>query len=110
VASARPAINEQSYCGVRAAHYDEDGLPLQPASLRYRLDDLTNERAILPWTVVNSPTPVNLIQVTALQNSMSSVRLRAREIRRVTLEIVDDSGQPTYHLYEYDVVRLTTVP
>ena len=106
----RVVLNEQSACYVNATHYNDEGVPMLPASVDYRIDDLTNSRAILPWTAL-TPSAQQRVLITSLQNALDTVRVRSREIHRVTFRVVAGTvPETTYPYIDFDVVRLTTVP
>lgn len=108
--AARPSFKELSSCYATATYFDDQGVPFTPASVRYRLDDLSNEVSVLPWTVVPSPGLSTRLTITSQQNAMSANNSRKREIRRVTFEVTNVAGDVRYDNAEYDLIRSTTVP
>ena len=106
----RTVVNEQSACYVNASHYNDLGEPLVPSAVDYRIDDVTNGRAILPWTSL-SPSTLQRVLITSAQNAMDTVRIRSREIHRITFRVVaGTTPETTYPYVELDVVRSSTVP
>jgi len=65
-------INEGTSAILEVTHLDKDKALVTPSAVSYRIDDLTNERQVLDWTVVSTPASTNTITVTAAQNMVNN--------------------------------------
>mgnify|MGYP001548383624 CR=1 FL=1 len=105
-----PVVNDLSVCYVTAAFFDQSNNPAVPVSLNYRIDDVTNESNILPWTAL-SPTDTSItVTVTSAQNAMSDNDDNISETRQVLFKATGTDGQPYYVPFYYDLRRLVGVP
>lgn len=86
-------------------HLDEDKVNAAPASLNYRIDDLTNHREVLDWTSVSTPGATNTITITKAQNAFND-RSQDREMRQVTVNAVDSAGNEGYDIFIYTLARI----
>ena len=62
IPSIKRVINEGDAVLLLLTHRNESDVLEAPASLSYRIDDLTNNREILDWTAFASPQTKNTIQ------------------------------------------------
>lgn len=65
---AREFVNEGSACTVRA-RFSNLGVLTAPASIRYRIKDVTNDRIVTDWTDVPAASSIE-IEVTAEENAI----------------------------------------
>ncbi len=79
------SINEQSALFLTFTFTDENGAPLIPTSADWRLDDLTNDVEVVPWT---SLTPASTIQVTvSAQDNLIATQTNVHEKRVATVRM-----------------------
>lgn len=100
------AVNEQSICYIRATYEDREGVPTTPLSLRYRIDCLTNQAAVLDWTDIE-PQAVNEVVITSAQNRILNTS-NVEEVRQVTVEATGADG-PVIETETYRVRNLLGV-
>lgn len=74
-----------------------------PASLRYRLDNLTDYRAVASWTAIVSPEAETVIDITPSQNTMA-MNWRDRQLMQVTAEATMADGTKQVKLYVYELI------
>lgn len=58
---SRLTVNEKSTCTVRVRFYDEDGRPVVPDTVQYRLRDLTSCRVITDWSNLTPDTEIDIV-------------------------------------------------
>lgn len=99
-------VNERSNSDVRATFLDTSKVEQVPASIRYRIDDVTRGRTteILDWTAVAVPATTNTIAITAEQNRILN-GANKRELRQVTVEATS-GGQPFRSALQYEIVNI----
>ena len=79
-------INEASAANMHARFFDTSNALTSPASVRYLIRDLTNDREVRSWTDV-APAAELDIPITADDNAMLDTRKRKRfEHRVVTVQ------------------------
>jgi hypothetical protein len=82
-------VNEASTLTVQARFYDQANDPMIPASARYLIRDITNNRVVRDWTEL-SPTAATMdIEVAASDNDLYD---RARPNRRFEKRVVTVQG------------------
>lgn len=67
----REVVNEASTMTVRAKFFDRFNAPSAPATLRYRIKDLTNDRVVRDWTELTPATVVD-VEISAEDNAIYS--------------------------------------
>lgn len=85
-------INEQSALFLTFTFTDENGDPIVPSTIEWRLDDITNDTEVVGWTNIGSPATSVNVTISA-QNNLISNQDNVYETRRVTVRI--DEGQST---------------
>lgn len=76
-----------------------------PASARYRVDDLTNARVIVDWTAISPAVARGTLTVSAANNAMWG-QVNPLELRQVTFEFTDSSGNVRQELAHYELARV----
>ncbi len=102
-----PVFNEGGTVLVPVTYLDEDQVNITPATVTYRIDDLTNHREVLDVTSVSTPGLTNTITVTPAQNALFG-RSQPRELRQVTVKAVDSSGAIAKQVFHYTLIRIFT--
>lgn len=97
-------VNEKSEVTLTVSYRDADGLAYTPSAVRYRIDCLTNERTVLDWTSVASPSTTNTLTITSAQNAILDDE-NDEEIRQVIVEVTG-SGTPRYDPFVYRLINL----
>ena len=97
-------VNEGTAKDLELTHLDKTGALQAPATLKYRIDDLTNGREILDWTIVPTPASKNTIQITAAQNQLQT-RNNKVEQRQVAVKTIASTGEETQQNFIYDLIR-----
>ena len=102
-----PQVNidqlSESYVSI-AKFTDQNGVPYIPASLRYRIDDLTNNSQVLDWTSIPAAAavvitiPSELNELTVLSDTV--------EIRQVLLEVTAPGGAIRYDPITYNLIKI----
>lgn len=101
-------VIDGSECYVDAEFFDVNGVPYVPTSLQYRIDDLTNGVAVLPWTTVSVSQQVT-ITLTSTVNTMN-VLSKLRERRQFLLQIGIPGGTFQNADTTYALVRRVGTP
>ena len=99
--------NEGSTILLEVTYLDQDNSNITPAAVSYRVDDLTNNRQVVDWTAVAAPSTTNTITVTATQNNLNS-RSQEKEMRQITVNSTDSSGNVTQQIFVYTLIRIFT--
>ena len=103
-------INELSESYVTAAYFDQNGNPYIPTAVSYKLDDLTNNVNIIPWTVFStSGTTTDQIPIASASNALT-VATNKTERRQVALRITAPGGLLRYDNIFYDRLNIYGVP
>lgn len=71
--------------------------PSTPTTIHYRIDCLANERQIVDWTVIGSPSTSNTLVISASHNQILSDR-NIRERKQLTIKT--DSGLTTQVIFK----------
>ena len=93
----------ESYVTI-AQFLDQNGIAYTPTSLRYRIDDLSNNAQVLAWTPI-SPAPNVVITIPSALNEMTNLNDLV-EIRQVLLEITAPGGALRYDDVTYNLIRI----
>lgn len=100
-----PKKNEASTVLLPLKHLNQDGALFTPSTLKYRVDDLTNNRQVLDWTVVSTPSTTNTLTITSTQNALYN-RSKPKEVRQVTVYALDSSGNESNDVFHYTLIRV----
>lgn len=98
-------VNEGSTAYLTVAFADKTGAPAVPASVNYRIDDITNNRVIRAVTAL-SPAASIEITLTPADNAISGA---AAETHRVTVTASYGASDALNSQYDYQVVNLQFV-
>lgn len=98
-------FNEGADVDLDLTHLDKTNALVTPSTLKYRIDDLTNNRQVLDWTDVSTPSSTNTITTTGAQNAKYS-KSQPRELRQVTVYAVDSNGKKSYDPFFYTLIRI----
>jgi hypothetical protein len=101
--SSRAHVNQSSACSATAEYLDENNKPFVPALVKYKVDDISNGRNVVPYTDIAGPGISSRVTITSEQNAMLAAHLR--ETRRITFEVTAPGGDIQYPFAEYDLVR-----
>jgi hypothetical protein len=101
-------VNDGTECYASATFYDVDGNLYTPSSLSYRIDDITNNVAVVPPTVLSPSTSVR-VTITSAQNTMN-VASRLRERRQVMFIVGVPGGTTRYDDTTYVLIRKVGTP
>lgn len=99
-------VNEKSPLCLTMTFTDEDGAPLVPISLDWRLDDLGTDEEIVAWTPVSTPAAVMKITIPA-DNNVIGYDGNIREPRVFGIRINDGAISEAHAEYHYHVINLT---
>lgn len=103
--SKRPTYNAGSAVTVPYVSRSDQLEEVDPASTRYRVDDLTNSRIIVDWTAI-SPSPARGTLIVSAANNAMFGENRSIELRQVTFEFTDSSGNVRQELAHYELARV----
>lgn len=106
--SVEAAVVNGSECYCSASFLDVDGNPYTPTSVMYRVDDLTNNVNIIPWTDL-APAQTLLITITADQNVMNAAS-GIRERRQVLVKVGVPLGTTRTDDITYMLVKKVGTP
>lgn len=100
-----PDFNEGSTVLLEVTHLDKNKALLTPTVLEYRIDDLENNRQVLDWTTVSTPSTTNTITITFTQNALFS-RGDDKELRQVTVRTTNATGDVVQTIFNYRLIRI----
>ena len=93
-------VNEQSALFLRFSFFDEADSPIEPATIEWRVDDITNGVEVVDWTSIVTPNEVVVVSVSG-QTNLIADQSHTFELRRVTVRIDDglatESSQEKYY-------------
>lgn len=93
--SSPTPINEKSDAFVQLTYADIYGDPYVPQDVQYRIDDVTNDVEILPWTQISTQatldSPTDTIQIPASLNVLQSQN-NSQELRQVIVRVTAPGG------------------
>jgi hypothetical protein len=95
-------INARSSVDIPYVSRDDSLNAVELASLRYRIDNLTDSLVILGWTDVPAPAQRGTITIPASLNAMSR-QYRDTQLNQVTLEMTDTNGNVRQELAFYEL-------
>ena len=98
-------VNEGSARDLDLTHLNKSRVLTAPTTLKYRIDDLTNNREVLDWTTVPGPASTNTLSITGTQNALFR-RGTKRQKMQVTVKTVSASGEIDQTPFFYDLIRL----
>lgn len=99
--------NEGSACFLETTHLNKAKVATAPTTMKYRIDDRTNNREVLDWTAVSTPATTNTITITDTQNALHN-RQNQTELRQVTVKTTDAGGNDGLEDFFYEIVRIFT--
>ena len=97
--------NEGTDVVLELTHLNKADALVTPSVLKYRVDDLTNNREILDWTEVSSPSSTNEITITRAQNALYS-RRTSKELRQISVYAEDSAGAKSQDIFHYTLIRI----
>ena len=98
-------VNEGSARDLDLTHLNKTRALTAPTTLKYRIDDLTNNREVLDWTTVAGPASTNTLSITGAQNALFR-RGTKRQKMQVTVKTVSSSGEIDQTPFFYDLIRI----
>ncbi len=99
-------VNEQSPLRVTVSFKDEDGAPLIPATVDWRLDDMEINAEVVPWTSLPSPAASMNVTIPA-SNNLIVDQTSVREERMFGVRADDGLGSEAHAQFQYHVLNLT---
>lgn len=105
---AESSFIEQSACLINTTYLSLAGTPFVPASIQYRIDDVTSGANIVPLTSLDLSTG-NQVIVTAAQNAMISNSLPFEQ-HEFSVFVVDGTGQQYVARQRFIIVRTPAFP
>lgn len=100
-------INEGTTCFVTATFRDQDGAPVTPTALSYRVDDVGSGAVIKDWTTVTPVSPEYIVELTA--ENYIIVNTSVREERLITFRWEYDTTKQGTGEYRYLVRNLSKI-
>lgn len=95
-------VNAGSSCQVDYSSRDVDNVLEAPASMRYRVDNLTDSVVVVDWTNVPTPGTEGSVTISAALNAMTR-EFRDRQLNQVTFEATYDNGDKTRSMAYYEL-------
>lgn len=99
------SVNGGSSCRLEIRCLDDDDALFVPATLRYRIDNLSVVQQVLDWTAVASPATIQTLLIPAALNAL----LREWddfETQQVTVEMTSEDGQTQQDVFVYQLVNI----
>lgn len=97
--------NEGSTIVFSARHLTNEKVLRTPSTLKWRLDDLTNNREIVDWTEITGPSSTNEITISRENNAKYS-RQQEKELRQLTIYTEDSNGNDAQDIFHYTLIRI----
>lgn len=101
--------NENTTRYVTATFLNKDETEEAPASARYRVDNVTNDSAVVAWTAIASPSAIEEIVITAIENAIVTPA-NPQEVIEVTVEGTYSATDKVTSKIQYTLVNLTYFP
>ena len=100
------AVNEKSALYMTMTFKDENGDPLVPAKVEWRLDDLTNDTEVVGWTNIPSPASTMTFVIPGDNNTIEDeTHVKEQQVFGIR---VDEGGVGEAHEeLVYSVLNLT---
>lgn len=102
-----PDVNAGSSVIVEYAAYNLANVLEAPSAMRYRIDNLTDSRIILPWTPIETPEEEGSVTIPASLNQMTW-QYRDRQFNQVTFEATFDNGDVVQQMCSYTLCAVFT--
>ena len=97
-------VNEQSPLFVTVVFTDKDGDPLVPASVDWRVDDITNDAQVTDWASI-SPLATVEITIPGTSNIIDD-DTNVREVQVITVRVDDGLAGEAHQKLNYKVMNL----
>lgn len=98
-------VNERSPLYMTVAFTDENGDPLVPSSVEWRLDDLELETTIVDWTNLPAPSSTMSVVIGATKNTIVDED-NVREERMFGVRVDNGLDTEAHAEYKYHVINL----
>jgi len=102
-------VNEKSPLCITMTFTDENGDPLIPSTVDWRLDDMETGTTIVDWTALSSPAATMYHTIEAQYNLINDEANNIREAQMFTVRINETLQSEAHAEYKYHVVNLTSV-
>jgi hypothetical protein len=102
-------VNEGSTAILTMSFKNELGIATVPTTIQYRIDNISMNKLIKDWTSITPGSSVDL-EITNLENAISTVSPSTKEVRRVTVKWTYAIGKYGTAEYNYNVVNLSKLP
>jgi hypothetical protein len=99
----RPSVMAGASSAADFVWLDADQVPEAPDSLRYRIDNLSDYRAVLPWTTVADPEAETSISIPPSVNVMTH-QWTDRQWMQVMAEATMADGSVQRKLWVYELI------
>lgn len=94
-------VNESSTLTVQARFYNQSNEPTAPATARYLIRDVSNDRVVRDWTSIAPAASVE-IQIAASDNDIYEHTPRQRRFERRVLTVQANAGEITQYVDEFE--------
>jgi len=98
-------VNEKSPIFMTVNFTDENGAPLVPTSVDWRLDDMTNNTEIVPWTVFAGPASTMTLTILGSNNVIDN-QVHVKELHVFGIRVDDGLPGEGYSELSYNVLNL----
>lgn len=105
LAQRQKDVIEGSALDLDLTHLDKARALQAPTTLKYRIDDVTNNRQVLDWTTVVTPLSTNTVTITGAQNVLLRRHVN-RQKMQVSVKTTSSSGDILQAPFYYDLVRI----
>jgi hypothetical protein len=106
--SSPAPVTEKSDCFLQATYSDIYGKGYIPQDVQYRIDDVTNDVEILPWTSyttqATADNPSDTIQIPASLNTLQSQN-NSQELRQVIVKVTAPGGASRNDPIYYSIIN-----
>lgn len=99
------SVNEKSPVRMTMVFTDFDGSPLIPATVEWRLDDLTNGAEVVGWTNLPGPTSTMTVIVPGSDNVIDDAE-NVKEVQLFGVRVDDGLAGEGHSEFAYNVANL----
>ncbi len=98
-------VKERSPLFMTLVFKDENGAPLVPTTVEWRLDDRESDTEIIPWTILASPAATMAVTIPGINNTIVT-ETNIRERRTFGIRLNDGLPAEAHDQLHYHVLNL----
>ena len=98
-------VNEKSPLYMTMAFTDENGDPLVPSTVEWKLDDIEQQSEIVPWTSLGGLAAIMNVVIPSANNAIVT-ETSVREERMFSVRVNDGLLAEAHEQFQYHVLNL----